>query len=54
MSRVPVSGEARLIAHIETLTEQTHPLDGPRGLQLPQPTVAPFALIHLERKIVFY
>lgn len=45
---VPVAGEARLISHIETLAEQTHPLDGPRGLQLSQPTMTRFTLIHLE------
>lgn len=46
--RAPVAGEARLIAHIEALTKQTHPLNRPWGLQLPQPTVMCFTLVHLE------
>lgn len=45
---VPVAGEARLIADIEALAEETHPLDGPRRLQLPQPAVPHFALVHLQ------
>lgn len=30
--RLPVAGEARLISYIETLAEQTHPLNLPRSL----------------------
>ena len=46
----PVTCEASLVAHIETLAEQTHPLHLPRGLELSQPTVALLALVHLEEE----
>lgn len=45
---LPVAGEARLISYIETLAEQTHPLNLPRSLQLSQPTMTSFTLIHLQ------
>lgn len=44
----PVASEAGLISNVEPLAEQTHPLNGPRGLQLSQATVPSFTLIHLD------
>lgn len=44
----PVAGEARLIADVEPLAEQTHPLNVGRGLQLSQAAVATFTLVHLR------
>lgn len=44
----PVASEAGLISNVEPLAEQTHPLNGPRGLQLSEATVPSFTLIHLD------
>lgn len=45
----PVAGEARLIADVEPLAEQTHPLDAPGSLQLSQAPVAGFPFVHLQK-----
>lgn len=48
VDRAPVAGEARLVADVEPLAEQPHPLDAGGGLQLSQATVATFTFIHLR------
>lgn len=45
---LPVAGEARLISYVKTLAEQTHPLNLSWSLQLSQPTMTSFTLIHLQ------
>lgn len=48
-AELPVAGEARLVADVEPLAEQTHPLDAGRSLQLPQAAVPGFTFVHLRR-----